>query len=149
MKNDIAKPQIQADALSVLERIDGYRNLHTGVAVLCFFVSAGFGVLAFFLATELALWFGVSKHAALLVVSVSWVLIFPVWVLVYLIVLSLLGALGIRDLRAAVRHRLSDLTLSPDQLRDLQGALVSRPWRHGRIFKRAIAELSEQQARPH
>ena len=143
-----AAPPGRSDALYILEDMDRYRNLHTGVAVVSFFVSAALGVLAFFLMTESALWVGINKQVAMLVVSVSWVLIFPIWALIFLFIMSALGAVGIKDVRAVVRSRLSALALSQDQLRELQGLLASRTWRHGRVFKSAIADLTKEQVRP-
>ena len=81
----------------------------------------------------------------MLAVSLSWVLIIPIWALVFLLIMSVLGVMGIRDVRSAVRYSLSDLTLSQDQLRDLHKILVSRKWRHGRIFNSVIADLTKEQ----
>ena len=145
IKGIVAKPQSRRDALLILEDTDKYRNLHTSVAVISFLVSAGFSVLAFFLINESVLWVGVSKQVALLLVSISWVLIFPIWVLIFLFIMSVLYVIGIKDVRAVVRHSLSNLTLSQDQLRELDNVLASRKWRHGRIFKSVIADLSKEQ----
>jgi hypothetical protein len=139
-----AQPPSRRDALVILEDMEKYRNLHSSVAVVSFFVSAGFGVLAFFLITESALWAGVAKPVALLIVAVSWVLIFPIWALIFLFIMSGLGAMGIRDVGSAVRYSLSNLTLSQDRLHELHRILASRNWRHGRIFKSVIADLTEE-----
>ena len=144
IKRILAKPQSRRDALFILEDIDKYRNLHTSVAVVSFFVSAGFGVLAFFLINESVLWVGISRHVAVLLVSVSWVLIFPIWVLIFLFIMSALDVMGITDVRSAVKYRLSNLALSPDQLRELHDILASRNWRHGRIFKSVVADLRKE-----
>jgi hypothetical protein len=145
IKGFVAKPPSRRDALFILEDMDKYRNLHTGVAVVSFFVSAGFGVLAFFLITESVLWVGANKQAAMLLVSVSWVLIFPIWALTFLFIMALLGVMGIRDVRSVVRYSLLNLTLSQDQLHELHRILASRNWRHGRIFKSVIADLTKEQ----
>jgi hypothetical protein len=145
IKGIVAKPQSRRDALFILEDIDKYRNLHPSVAVISFFVSAGFGVLAFFLINESVLWVGINEQAALLVVSISWVLIFPVWALIFLFIMSVLDVMGIMDVRSVVRYRLSNLTLSQDQLHELHNILASRNWRHGHIFKSVIADLTKEQ----
>ena len=144
IKRIFAKPQKRRDALFILQDIDRYRNLHTGVAIIFFFVSAGFGVLAFFLINESALWGGLNKQAAMLVVSVSWVLIFPIWALIFLFIMSALDVMGIRDVRAVVKYGLSNLTLSREQLHRLHNILASQNWRHGRIFKSVIADLTKE-----
>lgn len=144
IKRVFAKPQRRRDALFILEDIDKYRNLHTGVAIIFFFVSAGFGVLTFFLINESALWAGSNKQAAMLVVSVSWVLIFPIWALIFLFIMSVLDLMGIRDVRAVVKYGLSNLTLSRERLHELYDILASRKWRHSRIFKSVIADLTKE-----
>jgi len=131
------------DALSYLEDADRYRDLHRGVAVTAFCLSAGFAVYAFFLIGRLGIWVGADEHAAFLRVSMSWVLIFPIWVLAFSVVMSALHAMGIRDLRAAVRSRLANLAFGPDQLRELRAALASRRWRHGPAFKAVIDDLAK------
>ncbi len=144
IKGFLAKPQNRRDALSILEDTDKYRNLHTSVAVISFFVSAGFGVLAFFLINDSVLSVGVTKQVAILLVSISWVLIFPIWALIFLFIMSVLGVMGIKDVRSVVRYSLSNLTLSQDQLHELHNILASRNWRHGRIFKSVIADLTKE-----
>ncbi len=145
IKGIVAKPQSQSDALFILEDIDKFRNLHPSVAIICFFISAGLGVLAFFLINESVLWAGITEQVALLLVSISWVLIFPIWALIFLFIMSVLDVMGIRDVRSVVRYRLSNLTLSQDQLHELHNILASRNWRHGHIFKSVIADLTKEQ----
>ena len=144
IKRVFAKPQRRRDALFILEDIDKYRNLHPSVAVISFFVSAGFGVLAFFLINESVLWVGINEQVALLLVSISWVLIFPIWVLIFLFIMSVLDLMGIRDVRAVVKYGLSNLTLSRERLHELHNILASRKWRHSRIFKSVIADLTKE-----
>lgn len=146
IKGIVAKPQSRRDALFILEDAEKYRNLHTSAAVLSFFVSAGFGVLAFFLIINSALWEGVNVQAASLFVSMSWVLIFPVWMLFFLFIMSALDMMGIKDVRSVVRYRLSNLRLSQDQLHELENTLATRNWRHGPIFESVIADLIRKPA---
>ena len=145
IKGIFAKPQSRRDALFILEDIDKHRNLNTSVAVISFIFSAGFGVLAFlFLINEPVLWEGVSKQVALLLVAISWILIIPIWLLTFLLIISVLDVMGIEDVRSVVRYRLSSLKLSHEQLHELQNILASRIWRHGHIFKSVIADLAKE-----
>lgn len=141
IKGSVAEPQGRRDALFILEHVDNYRNLHTSVAVLSFFVSAGFGVLTFFLIVNSTLWEGINVQAAPLFVSISWVLIFPVLMLFFLFIMSVLDMMGVKDVRSVIRYRLSTLRLSQEQLRELESALASRHWRHGPIFESVVADL--------
>ena len=68
IKGMVARPQRRRDALFLLEDTDRYRNLHASVAIISFFVSAGLGVLAFFLITESVLWAGIDRQLAMLLV---------------------------------------------------------------------------------
>ena len=140
----VAEPQGQDDALVILEDVDKYRNLHTSVAVLCFFVSAGFGVLAFFLIMNSTLLEGIHVQAAPLFVSISWVLIFPILMLVFLFIMSVLDKMGVKDVRSVLRDRLSTLRLSQEQLHELENILASRHWRHGPIFESVLADLTNE-----
>jgi hypothetical protein len=144
IKGIFARPQSRHDALFILEDIDKYRNLHSSLAIISFFTSAGLAVLAFFLINESILCVGINEQVALLLVSISWVLIFPIWALIFLFMMSVLYVMGIMDVRSVVRYRFSNLTLSRDQLHELHNILASRSWRHGRIFKRVIADLTKE-----
>lgn len=86
----------RSDALTRLAELDAYRTPPTGMAILCFFVSAGFAVLAFLLVNEAALAGGLSRPFAMSLVSTTWVLIFPLWALTFLAILSSLSLLGSR-----------------------------------------------------
>lgn len=132
------------DALSIFEDLDRYRHLRRSVAIVIFLVSAGFGVHAFFLISESVLWVGVDEQVAYLLVSLSLILIFPIMAVIFLVFMSALDAMGVRDLRAAVRYRLSKLSLSQDQLLELRDVLASRHWRHGRMFNSIIADLTTE-----
>ena len=131
------------DARSVFEEADKYRNLPTGVALLSFFASAGFAIVAFFWINEAVLWVGMSDKATLLAVASAWILIFPIWALVFLVFMSVLRAMGVCDIQAAVKYRLSRLALDQGELRDLGEFVESRAWRHRSIFKDVIDDLSQ------
>ncbi|MCP4319125.1 MAG: hypothetical protein GY789_24825 [Hyphomicrobiales bacterium] len=146
LKGLVAKPQGRCDARSILEDVDRYRNLSTGVAIVSFFVSAGCGVVAFFIILDSALWAGVTEQGALFLVAISWVLIFPIWVLMFLFIRSVLDVLGIKDVRSVFRDRLKNLTLSREQVRELHDIVASRPWRHGPVFESVIADLTSERS---
>lgn len=130
------------DAVFLLEGIDSYRNLHVSVAIIFFIISAGSGVRTFFLLSDLSLWGEVSEYVALMITSICFVLIFPVWILTFFFFMFLLDVMGIKDLRTAARSRLSNLTLSLDELNELRDVLASREWRHGHIFKSVVADMT-------
>ena len=131
------------DALLILEDVDRNQNLHPAVAIISFVVSIGFSVRAFFFISELVLWEGINEFVALMMVSMSWVLIFPILIFTFLLILTVLRKMGIRDLRSLARYRLSNLALSLDELHELRDALASREWRHGHIFKDVVADLTD------
>jgi len=137
-------PPDRRDALSVLEDMDRCRNLNAGVAIASFFVAAGIGMLAFFEINDALLWAGISNQVAFLLISLSWALIFPIWALVFLMILFVLGAMGIKDVRAVLRQRLAARSLGRDQLRELRAIVASRRWRHRRIFERVLADLTRE-----
>lgn len=129
------------DAFRIIERLDAQRNLSTGAVAFFFVLSAGAGVYAFFLLLDAVLWQGINDFVASLVVAVSWVLIFPVWLMTFVGILSLLHSRGITDLKAEARTRLSDLALEPGDLRKIQHVLGSHALRHERLFRTVVAEL--------
>ncbi len=132
------------DAISIFDEIDHYRNLHRSVAIALFIVSAGIGVLGFFLINDLALWDGISEFVATGLVTISWVLIFPIWILAHLILMSVLSAMGIRDISANVKNCLSKLALSQGESQELVQKLDFLKWQHGKIFKKTFADFIEQ-----
>ncbi|MDP6572119.1 MAG: hypothetical protein QGI06_01290 [Rhodospirillales bacterium] len=94
------------DARSMFEAMIKDRNFYSRVAILAFVVSGGLSVWAFFFISDLSLWGEVNEYVALGIISMSWVLIFPIWILAFLSVMSVLHAMGIRDLRAISKDRL-------------------------------------------
>ena len=134
----------QDKALQLLEELDRCRELPAIIAIAAFFLSAATGVLAFFLILESALWAGMSLTDATLLVSISWVMIFPIWVLTFFAILSLLDLMGIKNLRAALWAGLSDSISDRNQLRTLQRALAGRCWRHGSLFRSVVADWSRE-----
>jgi hypothetical protein len=138
-----------AYAISVLESMDKCRNLHRGAAIFLFFVSAGIAVGAFFLIVDLFLLINnvvltvkISEYVASGILILSWMLIIPMWMVAFLLIFFLLDAVGIKDLRAATTSSLSSSRLNADELHELSGVLASRSWRHGRIFKNVVVDLT-------
>ena len=130
-------------AVSELEEMDNHRNLHRGVAILCFFAAAGIGFGVFSLLLYLASSLVVGELLASLIIALSWIMIFPVWVLAFACILSVLDTMEIRDVRSIAKGRLSNSGLGADELRELGNVLASRNWRHGRIFRSVVADLTE------
>jgi hypothetical protein len=134
------------EALFVLEGIDRERNLPNSVAIICFVISAIIGIRAFFLMSDLSLWGEVSEFVALMIASISWVLIFPIWILIFAFIMVLFNAMGLRYLRSVARNRLTKLTLTHDELNRLRDALGSRNWKHGKIIESVVADLATEKA---
>lgn len=130
----------------MLDGIDKHRNLHVIVSILLFFSSFGFAVLSFLVISDLLLWEGVKETVARFLIALSWILTFPIWFLTFLFAMSVLDAMGIKDLRSVARHRLSGLTLSPDELCELRDALAYREWKHRYIFESVVTDLAEGKA---
>jgi hypothetical protein len=135
------------DALSMLDSIDKHCNLHVSASILVFFSSFGFGILSFFVIYNLIIFDGITEFVALMLISISFVLIIPIWVLSFLFTMTMLDTMGIKDLRSITRHRLSGLTLSFDELRELREHLMDREWKHGRIFENVITDLANGRMR--
>lgn len=139
------------DAIFILEDIDKCRNVHPGAAVFFFFASAGVSVTAFFSIYDLFLLINdavlnvkVSEHVALTIISLAWIMIFPMWVLAFLLIFSVLGAMGFTDVQSVTKYRLSNLELGFDELHELHAVLASRNWKHGRIFESVVADLTDE-----
>ena len=130
--------------LNIFEELEKYRNLHRSAAIVLLIVSGGIGVRAFFFINELVLWGGISEQMGLLIVSMSWVLVFPVWILVFMIAMSVLHAFGFKDVRSAAMNNLSGLALAPDERHILGEALAARNWKHGDIFNGVVADLMKE-----
>jgi len=131
------------DALMVFEELSRHRNLNSSVAIFFFVVSGGLSIRAFFLIIDLPVWGTVGGDVAAGMVSLSWGLIFPIWILTFLGIMSALHALGIDDLRAVARSYLSKLRLGTRDLRKLRDLLAARNLRHGRLFLSAITDLTK------
>ena len=140
------RPDRVRDAVLVIEDIDKLRNLHDAIPSLLFFASAGFSVRCFFWIIDFATWLGFDKLDPILPASTAFILLFVVWILAFLALMSLLEATEFKNVRTVAGNRLSDLMLNPGELRELQGIVTSRTWKHDCILKSVVARLMEEQA---
>jgi hypothetical protein len=82
------------------------------LAIALFVVCAGFGIAAFWFVVDLAGRLQISEYAALCMISVAWVVLFLVWLVSFVLSLSLLEKTGLRrgsfpvSLNAAARRPL-------------------------------------------
>ncbi len=76
-------------------RIDEYRNAYRWPAVLSFIVCGAVSVYLFFLITSLPMLQGASDYWLMAVVSIAWVLIFPSWIILFLVTMWLLDVLNV------------------------------------------------------
>lgn len=130
-----------SDALHAIEEIDRQPSRHVSVVIALFAMAAACGVYTFFGLLDWLAWDGISERGALMVMSIAWVLLFPVWILAFLGFMSALDASGFKDLRGLARTRLTSLALSRDELLQLDRAMASRQWQHRRIFMAALRDL--------
>jgi hypothetical protein len=129
------------DTYRTIEELDAWRNLPDAVSVFLFFVSGGVAVSAFFLINNLILWPGINEHLATSLVIISWVLIFPIWVLTFLVLQAFLHSVGFKGLKGAAKKKLVDLNLGSDELLEVRDVLASKELRHDSLFKDAITDL--------
>ncbi len=60
---------------------------------IAFFIGAGaISVYLFFLITGLQIFQGATEHYWLMVMSFAWVLVFPVWILLFMVAMSILNS---------------------------------------------------------
>lgn len=129
------------DALSILDVADQYKNLHGGITSILFFACAGFSVRTFFWISDFTNWLGFGSVDPILPSTIAFIMIFVVWIFSFLAIMSALEAMGLRDVEAMARLRLSTLTLRPDELRQLRDIASQRNWRNGQIFESVVADL--------
>jgi hypothetical protein len=134
------------EAVSLLENIDGFRNRRAGYVIIAFIISCSISVRSFFWLIDLTTWLGLEKFHVTAPASVSFVLIFLVFVLVFMALNSLLEMMGFRDIARIIEKQLSDLSLNADELRELGHVAESRNWKQGRIYRDVVAKLSSGQA---
>ena len=82
-----------------------------------------------------------SEHLATSIVIVSWVLVFPIWVLTYLVLQTFLYGIRFEGLKEAIKKELSSLDLGPDELIEIRKSLASKELRHTSLFEDAISNL--------
>ena len=59
--------------------------------------------------------------------------------------MSLSEAMGFKDVRTMASNRLSNLMLNPGELRELREIVISKTWKHDRILKSVLTDLTERQ----
>jgi hypothetical protein len=131
------------EALSVLDDVDRFRNLHTAFAIFIFAASAVIGIFSFFYLTEAFLWLRLDKIDPTVPAFISYVMLFVIWIFAFLAIRSALEAAGIRNIRSIAQTRLSELKLSSDELDSLREAVAAGHWRHGSIFIALLDGLAE------
>lgn len=134
------------EALDIFEELDCHRNLHSAVAIFLFVASAGVGIRAFFMMSDIAAWLELGEFEMLAMISLSWLIIFVVWILAFLLILTLLETMGVRDLRSVTKNRLSSMALERDALLELQKLMAGQNWKHETIFRSVISDLTENKA---
>ncbi len=136
------------DAIRTIEDLDGSRNMHPGFPIASFVLAAGISVVVFFQISDISLYGeNINEYVARAITILAWVLIFPIWIVLFGAAMFGLNALGIRDVNAAAKRRLRRLALARHELRDLQATLGTRTLRHKTIFGAAIAELLDEHMR--
>lgn len=130
-----------ADAVAIVDCVDGYRDLNGAIPVLLFLTAGGVAARSFFWLVDLATWIGLDRLDPVLPSSVSFVLVFLIWALGFLAAVSLLEWLRIGNVGQIAKNRLSALELSADELDELQAYVRSATWRHDRAIKKAVGEL--------
>jgi len=131
-------------ALCLFEEIDGHRNLHRSMAIIIFAVSGGISIQVFFFVSDLSLWGDVSHFIAVGITSLTWVMLFPIWIIFFLSIMCLLNAFKIVDLQGVARGRLSNMTLGSDALGELGDMVASQNFHHGPLYERVISDLSKK-----
>lgn len=130
-------------AVAALDSIDTQRNLSLGIIIIVFFLSFSAGIASFFVFIDLLLWEGINDFIAAFLASASWVLIFPVWIITFLLVMATLQRLGFTALGNAAQNQLSDLAFTPSELDRLSAVLESKNYKHAAIFQKAINALTD------
>ena len=129
------------DSYRTIKELDAWRNLSTAASVLLFVVSGAMSIFAFDLLSSLLVWPGMNEHLATSLVIISWVLIFPIWILSFLVLQTSLHCIGFRGLKGATKKELSKLNLGADELFEIRNALASKELRHASLFEDAITDL--------
>ncbi|MCP4318538.1 MAG: hypothetical protein GY789_21645 [Hyphomicrobiales bacterium] len=129
------------NAICRVEEIDGYRNLHDAIPVFLFLASGVFATRSFFWLIDFTTWLGFYKLGPVLPSLVSFVLLFVVWVLTFLAFMSLLEWMKFRNIRTFANNRLSNLTLTADEVCELKHFVKSKTWKHDYILKDVVATL--------
>jgi hypothetical protein len=142
---DTGEDRTMTNAIRALEDIDSRHNLYASLLVLSFLVSCAMGIWAFFILSDISLWGDdIGEFAARAITALSWVMIFPIWIVSFTGFVVILGRLGVTDIGSEARSRLTAMALSRDDLVALRDNPRSHTWRHRRIFRTVISELLDQ-----
>lgn len=129
------------NTLNRIEEIDQHRNMHGAVPMLLFLLSGGFAARSYFWLIDLATWLGLGKLDPVFPASISFILLFVVWMLAFLACMSLLEWMRFKNIRTSAGNRLSQLMLTADEVHLLNRAVRSKTWKHDRILKEVTANL--------
>ncbi|WP_428641578.1 hypothetical protein [Roseibium sp.] len=129
------------NTLDRIKEIDRYKNLHDAVPILLFLTTGALAARSFFWLIDLMTWLGIGKLDALLPTSLSFVLLFVVWVLAFLGFMSLLDWMKFGNIRTLANNRLSNLALTTEEIHALKNVLKSKTWKHDHILKDVAAHL--------
>lgn len=81
--------------LCIIVGTKGCQLLNKFSAIFIFVISGGLSIWAFFFVSDLSFWGDVNNFVAVGITSLAWVLIFPIWILIFLSFMFLLQAIGI------------------------------------------------------
>lgn len=131
-------------ALGRIEDIDRYKNLHGAIPILLFLVSGALAARSYFWLIDLTTWLGLGRVDPIFPASMSFILLFVVWMLAFLAAMSLLQWMNFRDIRTSAKSRLSHLDLTAEEARVLESMVKSRSWKHERELRDATAGLEKR-----
>ena len=130
-----------------IKEIDSYRNLHRSVPTVLFLVSGAFALRSFFWLIDLMNWLNVDKLHSVLPSSISFVLIFVVWLLAFLACMSLLELLKLKNIHASILSQIYNSDLSSNEVCELRDILNSKTWNHEQILRDIAVQLKASQRR--
>jgi hypothetical protein len=130
------------DALLIIDTLDTQRNLHRSTPVILFFSSFAIGLWSFFFFFDFVIWDGINNLIASMLASISWVLIFPVWIISFLLLMTALKKLGFTDIKSDAVQKIKCLAMNQDELNALSKTLRSRNNKNGDLFQAAVFDLA-------
>ncbi|MDU8929866.1 hypothetical protein RXV86_20970 [Alisedimentitalea sp. MJ-SS2] len=128
-------------AIRVIEDLDTCHDLHKSVPILLFTLSGAFALRSFFWQVDLMTWFGLARLDPVLPSSLAFIGLFMVWVLTFLICMSILQKMRFIDLQMVATTQLSKLDLTMAERAGLHRLISAGDWRHESVLIRAIDAL--------